>query len=120
MTLVFFGRFADQLEARHPVGAKRIISGKVGDVKFGRQMVHPDYMVEPGKAADIPELEPIYPATEGLPARRIRTFALEALERAPELPEWQDPAFLDRLQSASVKLTIAEGEKKTLDLRIGG
>jgi uncharacterized protein (DUF2141 family) len=34
--------------------------------------------------------------------------------------EWQDPAFLDRLQSASVKLTIAEGEKKTLDLRIGG
>ena len=34
--------------------------------------------------------------------------------------EWQDSAFLDRLQSASVKLTIAEGEKRTLDLRIGG
>src|SRR5688500_18429744 len=30
ITLVFFGRFADQLEKRHPVGARRIVSGKVG------------------------------------------------------------------------------------------
>ena len=90
MTLVFFGRFADQLEQRHPVGALRIISGKVEDRDFGLQMVHPDYMVAPDKRAEIPELEAIYPATEGLPARRVRTFALEALTRAPELPEWQD------------------------------
>jgi ATP-dependent DNA helicase RecG len=96
ITLVFFGRFADQLQRRHPVGARRIISGKVEETRFGRQMVHPDYMLEPGKADEIPEIEPIYPATEGLPARRVRTFALEALERAPELPEWQDPAFLAR------------------------
>jgi len=96
MTLVFFGRFADQLEKRHPVGAKRIISGRVGDDKFGRQMVHPDYMADPGKAEEIPELEPIYPATEGLPARRVRAFVLEALERAPELPEWQDAAWRAR------------------------
>jgi len=96
MALVFFGRFADQLEKRHPVGAKRIISGRVGDDKFGRQMVHPDYMADPGKAEEIPELEPIYPATEGLPARRVRAFVLEALERAPELPEWQDAAWRAR------------------------
>lgn len=93
MTLVFFGRFNDQIEARHPVGARRIISGKVEDDKYGLQMVHPDYMVAPEKRHEIPELEAIYPATEGLPARRVRTFALEALERAPQLPEWQDPAW---------------------------
>ncbi len=96
MTLVFFGRYADQIEKRHPPGSLRIISGKVEDDRFGRQMVHPDYMVEPGKRDEIPELEPIYPATEGLPARRVRTFALEALARAPDLPEWQDPAWLAR------------------------
>ena len=96
MTLVFFGRFADQLEQRHPVGARRIISGKVEDREFGRQMVHPDYMVAPEKRDEIPQLEAIYPATEGLPARRVRTFALEALARAPELPEWQDPAWFAR------------------------
>ena len=94
MTLVFFGRFGDQIEQRHPVGAKRIISGKVEDDKYGRQMVHPDYMVAAEKRDEIPELEAIYPATEGLPPRRVRTFALEALERAPELPEWQDAAWL--------------------------
>jgi ATP-dependent DNA helicase RecG len=96
MTLVFFGRFNEQLESRHPVGAKRIISGKVEDDRFGRQMVHPDYMVDPAKAEEIPELEPIYPATEGLPARRVRSFVQEAFERAPELPEWQDAAWKAR------------------------
>ncbi|MCR5875717.1 ATP-dependent DNA helicase RecG [Phenylobacterium sp. J426] len=96
ITLVFFGRFGDGLEKRHPVGARRIVSGKVGDDKFGRQMVHPDYMADPEKAEEIPEIEPIYPATEGLPARRVRTFVLEALEKTPELPEWQDPAYLAR------------------------
>jgi len=94
--LVFFGRFGDQLQQRHPVGARRMVSGKVEDTKFGRQMVHPDYMVAPEKAADIPEIEAVYPATEGLPARRVRGFAHEALERAPDLPEWQDPAWLAR------------------------
>ncbi len=94
MALVFFGRFGDQIEQRHPVGARRIISGKVEDGNFGRQMIHPDYMLAPEKRDEIPELEAIYPATEGLPARRVRTFALEALEKAPELPEWQDAAWL--------------------------
>jgi ATP-dependent DNA helicase RecG len=94
LTLVFFGRFGDQIATRHPLGAKRIISGKVEDEKFGRQIVHPDYMVAPEKRDEIPQLEAIYPATEGLPPRRVRTFALEALEKAPQMPEWQDPAWL--------------------------
>jgi ATP-dependent DNA helicase RecG len=107
ITLVFFGRFADQLEKRHPVGARRIVSGKINDDKFGRQMVHPDYMADPDKAEEIPEIEPIYPATEGLPARRVRTFVQEALERAPEFPEWQDPAFLARERFPSWRDALA-------------
>jgi len=94
--LVFFGRFGDSLQQRHPVGARRLISGKVEESKFGRQMVHPDYIVAPDKADEIPEIEAVYPATEGLVPRRVRGFAHEALERTPELPEWQDPAFLVR------------------------
>jgi ATP-dependent DNA helicase RecG len=96
LTLVFFGRFSEQLEQRHPVGARRIVSGKVEETQYGRQMVHPDYMVAPERAGDIPEIEPVYPATEGLPPRRVRGFALEALEKAPEMPEWQDAAWLAR------------------------
>lgn len=94
MSLVFFGSYGAQLEQRHPVNSKRVVSGRVEDKGFGLQIVHPDYMLAPDKAADIPEVEAVYPATEGLPPRRVRTFVEEALERAPELPEWQDAAFL--------------------------
>jgi ATP-dependent DNA helicase RecG len=96
LTLVFFGRFGDDLEKRHPVGARRIVSGKVEETQYGRQMVHPDYMADPERPVDIPEIEPVYPATDGLPPRRVRQFVLDALEKAPELLEWQDPAWLAR------------------------
>lgn len=97
MTLVFFGGFGGQLEARHPVNARRIVSGKVEDQRgFGWQMVHPDYIVAPDRGDEIPDLEPVYPATAGLPARTVRRFVVEALDRAPELPEWQDAAWLQR------------------------
>uniref|UniRef100_UPI003982DCB0 ATP-dependent DNA helicase RecG n=1 Tax=Phenylobacterium sp. TaxID=1871053 RepID=UPI003982DCB0 len=97
LTLVFFGSFGASLEHRHPVNALRLVSGKVelfNDREW--QIVHPDYLVAPEKAADIPQIEAIYPATAGLPARTVRKFALEALERAPELPEWQDSAWVAR------------------------
>ena len=37
-----------------------------------------------------------------------------------EQGEWYDPAFLQRLLPASMKVSIAEGEKKVQDIRIGG
>lgn len=115
LTLVFFGRFGDDLEKRHPVGTRRIVSGKVEDTQYGRQMVHPDYMADPERPVDIPEIEPVYPATDGLPPRRVRQFVLEALEKAPELPEWQDPAWLAReklpaWREALVRLHAPTGE----------
>jgi ATP-dependent DNA helicase RecG len=94
ISLVFFGSFGSSLEHRHPANARRIVSGKVEQFRDEWQMVHPDYMLPPEKAGEIPDIEPIYPATQGLPARTVRKFAGEALERAPELPEWQDPAWL--------------------------
>jgi ATP-dependent DNA helicase RecG len=92
--LVFFGSFGSRLEQQHPPGSKRIVSGKVEQFNDQWQIVHPDYMVAPEKAGEIPEIEPVYPATQGLPPRTVRKFVQEALERAPELPEWQDAAWL--------------------------
>lgn len=34
--------------------------------------------------------------------------------------EWQDPVFLEKLLAGSAKVTIAEGERKSFDLRLGG
>ncbi|WP_374576459.1 ATP-dependent DNA helicase RecG [Phenylobacterium sp.] len=96
LTLVFFGGFGGSVAEKNPVGAKRLVSGKVERFGSELQMPHPDYIVAPERAADIPELEAVYPATAGLPARTVRRFAHEALDRAPDLTEWQDPAWLER------------------------
>ena len=96
INLVFFGGFGGQLEAKHPVGATRLVSGKVERFGLNWQIAHPDYVLPLDRAAEMPLFEAVYPATAGLPARTVRKFALEALSRAPDLPEWQDPAWLAR------------------------
>lgn len=106
LTLTFFGSFGAQLEPRHPVGSKRVVSGKVERYGSELQLAHPDYMVTPDKAHEIPELEAVYPATAGLPPRTVRKFAQEALERAPDLSEWQDPAWLAREGFPSWKASL--------------
>lgn len=98
ITLTFFKGYGPHLERTHPVGAVRIVSGRVERDRYAGvlQIAHPDYMLAPERAGDIPEVEPIYPAAVGLPSRSVRRFAAEALARAPQLAEWDDPAFIAR------------------------
>jgi ATP-dependent DNA helicase RecG len=96
ISLIFFRANGPRLEQAHPKGAQRIVSGRIERNSFDHelQIVHPDYFWPVERASDVPEIEAVYPATAGLPSRGIRRFALEALERTPTLPEWQDPAWL--------------------------
>ncbi len=96
LTLIWFKGHGDHLMRQHPVGARRVVSGKIERWGNEIQMAHPDYILPVERAAEIPETEAVYPATAGLPARNVRKMALEALSRAPELPEWQDPAWKAR------------------------
>ncbi|MDB5431207.1 MAG: box helicase domain protein [Caulobacter sp.] len=96
LTLNWFKGYGQHLIDTHPVGAQRVVSGKAEHFNDLLQISHPDYMLIPDRAGDIPELEAVYPATAGLPSRTIRKLALGALERAAELPEWQDPAWMAR------------------------
>jgi len=52
----------------------------------------------------------------GLPAGEYYVCAVTAVERT----EVYDPAFLEPLVPVAFKITIADGEKKTQDLRLGG
>ncbi|HEX4096675.1 MAG TPA: DEAD/DEAH box helicase, partial [Caulobacteraceae bacterium] len=96
--LVYFKVFGDSLKRQHPPGAMRAVSGKVQRWEFGveYQINHPDYVLPAERLDEIPGFEAIYPATAGLASRTVRKLAHEALERAPELPEWLDPAFQAR------------------------
>jgi ATP-dependent DNA helicase RecG len=98
MNLIWFKGHGSHLEQKYPVGARLAVSGKVERSSYNHelQITHPDYMVPAAQVDDIPAVEAVYPATAGLLSRGVRRFALEALERAPVLPEWQDPAWLAR------------------------
>jgi ATP-dependent DNA helicase RecG len=93
LDLVYFGNSARGIEARLPIGARRWVSGRLERFGLDLQMVHPDHVVEEARLGDIPEIESVYPAGGGLAPRLVRRFVAAALGRAPDLPEWQDPAW---------------------------
>ena len=107
ISLVFFGGVGSSLEQRHPANARRLVSGKVEQFRDEWQIVHPDYLLAADKAGEIPDIEPIYPATQGLPARTVRRFVGEALDRTPELPEWQDVAWLAHERFPTFRAALA-------------
>ena len=79
LTLIWFRGHGEHLLRSHPVGSRRVVSGKIERWGNEIQMAHPDYVVAVEKAADVPEVEAVYPATAGLPARTVRKLAHEAL-----------------------------------------
>lgn len=94
LDIVFFtdrGGYARQLL---PIGERRIVSGRLDRFGQNLQIVHPDHVVVPEKAGDIPEREAVYGLTEGLTNRRLRTLVEHALERVPALPEWAGASLI--------------------------
>ncbi|HEY6577700.1 MAG TPA: ATP-dependent DNA helicase RecG, partial [Rhizomicrobium sp.] len=107
--LVFFHAKQDWLARALPVGAKRIVSGRVERFGGRLQMVHPDHIVAPEEAHRLPLHEPVYPLTEALSAKTLGKAIRAALETLPALPEWQEavplaargwPFFHQALRSA--------------------
>ncbi|MFN4226144.1 MAG: ATP-dependent DNA helicase RecG [Hyphomonas sp.] len=95
LTLAYFRADPRWLKSRFPVGATRIVSGRIEDYRGERQMTHPDFVVDPAKGEAPPVVEPVYPLTAGLTNRRVHTLALQALAKVPSsLPEWSDPHLL--------------------------
>lgn len=98
LVLVFFSDPGNTLAQRLPPGSRRLISGKLEQFGGDLQMVHPDYIVSETDRSAIPERESVYPLTEGVTNRRLRSCINLALERLPDLPEWVDPDLKTRRQ----------------------
>lgn len=95
--LVFFHARSDWLRDQLPAGQKRVVSGKVELFDGIAQMVHPDYILKPGIAADqIPQNEPLYPLSQGINQKAIGKASKSALTRVPELQEWIEPSVLKK------------------------
>jgi ATP-dependent DNA helicase RecG len=93
ITLIYFNVKGDYLLRLLPIGAERIVSGKVEFYVGIPQMAHPDYVVTAEEAERIKAIEPTYPLTAGLPPRVLQRAIAASVERAPELPEWIDGAL---------------------------
>lgn len=91
--LVFFHARGNYLERLLPVGARRVVSGKLELFDGMAQMVHPDHVLPLDEASDIPDFEPVYHLTQGVSQKVMFKAVQAALTRLPELAEWIDPAL---------------------------
>jgi ATP-dependent DNA helicase RecG len=96
LTLVYFNVKGDQLARLFPVGAERVVSGRVEFYGGMPQMAHPDLVLRPDELDRLRPIEPVYPLTAGLSPRVVHKAVGATLDRLPALPEWIDPALRER------------------------
>ena len=94
--LVFFHARGDYLQKLLPTGQKRLVSGKVELFDGIAQMVHPDHILRPEEAKDLPQAEPVYALCAGISAKLMAKAVTGMLARVPDLSEWIDPALKAR------------------------
>ena len=98
LTLVYFNVKSDYLTRLFPIGAERIVSGRVEFYNGAAQMPHPDLVLRPDELDRLKPIEPVYPLTSGLAPRIVQRAAAAALERVPDLAEWIDRGLMRRRQ----------------------
>jgi ATP-dependent DNA helicase RecG len=96
LTLTYFNVKGDYLARLLPVGAERVVSGRVEFYNRAPQIAHPDLVLRPDELDRLKAIEPVYPLTAGLAQRIVQRAVATALDRAPDLPEWIDPALGER------------------------
>jgi ATP-dependent DNA helicase RecG len=93
LTLVFFHAFAEHLQRSLPEGETRFISGEISWYGEEPQIAHPDHILTAEDFSRMPLIEPVYPLTAGLSPKILGRAIRSALERLPDLAEWQDAAW---------------------------
>ena len=88
ISLVYFGSQGGWVEKLLPVGEERFVSGQIGFFNGGKQITHPDYVVEADKFATLPLVEPVYPLTQGLSSRALARLVRQVVDSMPVLDEW--------------------------------
>jgi len=93
LTLTYFNVKGDYLARLLPVGAERVVSGRVEFYNRAPQITHPDLVLRPDELDRLKPIEPVYPLTAGLTSRVVQRAVTAAVERTPRLPEWIEPTL---------------------------
>jgi ATP-dependent DNA helicase RecG len=94
ITLVYFHGRADYLSSALPEGEQRLVSGTAEIYDGKLQMTHPDIVAKLSERDNVMRVQPVYALTEGLSQNVLGKAITGALERAPVLAEWLDPALV--------------------------
>lgn len=94
--LVYFRPRRDWVERSLPLGARRLISGRVEFYDGRLQMPHPDLVLNEAEASTLRPWEPVYPLTQGLTQRVLLKAVKAALTDLAPLPEWLDPQITEQ------------------------
>ncbi len=94
--LVYFHAKGDFLQNLLPTGQRRIVSGKVELYDGIGRMTHPDHVLRPEEADQLPDFEPVYPLVAGITQKLVVKGVTAALDRTADLAEWIDPQLIAR------------------------
>ncbi|UFM63491.1 ATP-dependent DNA helicase RecG [Paracoccus sp. MA] len=95
LQLVFFHPRKDWIESQLPLGARRLVSGKIELFDGMAQMVHPDHIGAEGSVPP-PDFEPVYPLSGRLTQGVVQKAVGAAMGRLPQAGEWIDASVLAR------------------------
>ena len=109
--LVFFHARAEYLHKLLPTGKRRIVSGRIELFDGIAQMVHPDHVLPLAEAESIPAYEPVYPLHGGVTQRVMWKATRSALDLAPDLAEWIDPALQVREGWPAWRVALAQAHE---------
>lgn len=96
--ITYFGRASYSGKKALPLGEPRWVAGRLDQYGQMLQIVHPDHVSEESAAALGQLVEPVYALSEGLTQNRIAALIQQALAGIEPLPEWIEPALLDKMQ----------------------
>jgi len=117
VSLVYFGGQPGWARKLLPLDELRLVSGKLDAYGDRLQIVHPDYVLPPAEAGSLPAREAVYPLSEGLTNKRMAQLVAQALERAPELPEWIEPSLKARQAWPDWRQALALAHADPADLK---
>lgn len=96
--LVFFRIDLKYLDRQMPIGEIRYISGRPELYADHLQIPHPDHMLTKEEFEAFPNLEPVYPLTQGLTSKVLNKAMSQLIPAIPELEEWQEPEWIKKNQ----------------------
>ena len=106
LILVFFKIYTQSILQNFPVGAEKIISGKIERHYNMLQMSHPDFVVDASAPEKLPQIEPVYPLTAGITNKMLLKLIPQVLFRVPDFPEWLDEKLVAKEKWPSFKNAI--------------